>query len=1307
VRFVACSADKSSQILLVPPTELLLTSTDKDTNIEYKTLAGTEEFIGSHVLRIPPESAQTIASRDADPKAKHAHIRENRGKAKAYNTINNRTVIVKDGMVFANKGFKTLNQAQLLGDALFYSDAVEPRAWLVYYISKPLLGTPVDTLEHGGGGEARQSNGTLTRLLPGDFSTGIINDAPSIMPKKKDIKTFNDLLNHFPVIARHMQPGLEKLFKEFNHVFEKPLPPPPSADHIPDPVPQGPITKVVKHARSNSTSLLSPRGTLENGTLERTMTGLSYIEDDEQIMRGALETAVMSAQDLFQSVDKDQLSKLGAQTDLTGPMVERLIERYVTEQLHDQVLYPKLCALKRPEDLELESKIRHMENIDVSQVGIAIEGGQEGKREFTARLGKAVEEFRKMGVAGSPQQMMDILLSTLKAVTNHGEETQPQTNGTNGTSEKISPIVMMNADTLVSLLLVVVIRSNVKFLQARLLYMRHFIFMEDVESGEMGYALSTFEAVLSYLQRDSGGLRKASRRNKKLWEAAVNGDVKELKNIMEPERCESPEEMEDETPWKEASPRPWHHINGSSHTVLSRSAPSRLSEASTLAHVFPFEARSIDEEAIEDDHPLPPAPKRKSVKMDTRSLSIHSEYSFRSRATTIDSMGSGIEGDTSIERLSQTEDLAGESVLMMAVQNKKPAALKYLLCLEEYYPLSAILSDANNDGVTLLSAAVQTGMDETIDLLLERLRETDQKTLMRYLAKQDVRGRSVGHHLYSAPRLIGELGRLIPWRQKDRLGQTPLFALARSYDNSNYVEMVTAGLIAAAASQTDGERLHLDHHTDSKGNTLLHIVNEPILALRILYRCEPEVNAANDKKFTPLMMASKYARTEMVRVLFGDARTDIYAREQRGFTAVELAKDDETRNRMDDLVLFSAGPAGEDGRLTSVVRAFFVEDQTVRCVLKSGAPSVSSATGKGASYTVTTCRRSVADFEGLARLLSLECPASWIPTFDKSLRTPYQISSKPSRAALADTKQKLDAWLRLMLAHPSFRHHEMLWEFVLVPDIKMESMETRAKAKAEARLERIRDEVEPVEDVEDVDRYVQHARDMVRQTSYATKTVLRRVGALNNKGKEMAEAGAILMKAVRRLEWLPATHVKALDVYVASLGGPTIPPAQQFHSTLLTINSTLIALLLSLSRPQQIVDKINNHTSSLTKNYATLSRSTRWPLGILDDTRLRLDKEKENTVAKEEEVVGNLRKELRETQTVVAGELAGWQNWKEGVVRQGVRELVRGMVVLERGRLEGLKRAIRCLKPPVEEETVGQEQYDAVVREEQAWGVRL
>lgn len=844
---------------------------------------------------------------------------------------------------------------------------------------------------------------------------------------------------------------------------------------------------------------------MSNGHAKPPLTVGSFTDDEQDGMRRALESAVTAAIDLFQLVDKQQLSLLGATTDLTGPVVERLIERYVTEQVHDSMLFPRICRSTRLDDLELESRIRQMENVDVSQVGISIEGGRQGKEELMQRLGRGVEEFRKLGVAGSPQEMMDILLATTKTVTSatSTKSTLPwQSAGSEwpGASEKQIPILTINADTLVSLLLVVVVRSQVRHLQARLCYMRHFIFIDDVEGGELGYALSTFEAVLSYLARDSGGLRKASRRNKRLWQATKSGNIMEMRAVLEPEDEKSvgndsnQDEEQDgevlvEEPEVYESGLDAAHIpfsNGVIYTPTATSDVKSSSEEPTLAHVFPFQRRSSSPRPLHS-----PAQKTKRVSMDMRSLSGSSGYSVTSRATTLDSKGSGIEGDTSIEKLCSTQDSSGDSVPMMAVEARQPDALRYLFTLNEFYPLDAILDDRNSEGTTLLSAAVQLAHTEMIDIILDFVfRAKEDRVIIDYLAKQDVMGRTVAHYLFNAPQLIAKLGRMLPWRRKDKNGQTPLFALCRSYDHPHYSDMVNGALAEAAQSQGDKQALHLDDHVDAKGNNLLHVVNDPQLTLWILQHCDSDVNATNDKRFTPLMVASKYGRIEMVRALFSDPRVDVYAKELRGMTAVELAKDDEVRNRIDDLILFS-NPADPDGRITTVVRSFFVEDATIRLILKSGAPNADS------TITVTTCRRSLSDFENLAKWLAVEHPASWLPS-NFNYRSPFQIPSRPARAVLHDIQVSLDSFLKILLAHSTFSTHEMLWEFFLVPEVQTGMMSQRSKKKAEIRAEKVTEEYEPVEDVRDVEVFVGHARDMVRGVNHLTKSVIRRVNKIRN-----------------------------------------------------------------------------------------------------------------------------------------------------------------------------------------------------------------
>ena len=916
-----------------------------------------------------------------------------------------------------------------------------------------------------------------------------IHSGPSSSVKKKDVRSFNELLNNFPMIARQMQPGLEKVFKEFNKEMQDR----PSILSRKSSITSRRSSITSSHSKING----SIRSRYSNGHPTAPSISTIRVDEEEDHMRKTLETAVTAAIDLFQQVDKQQLSLLGATSDLTGPIVERIIERYVTEQVHDSTLFPVLCNSRRLEDLELESRIHQMQHIDIAQVGIEMEDGRKGKALMMDRLAQGVEEFRKLGVAGCPQQMMEILLATQKVITSDKPIVGDLNYAMNDTiglegSEKPPSSMTMNADTLVSLLLVVVIRSQVRHLQARLSYMRNFMFVDDVESGEIGYALSTFEAVLSYLASDSSGLRKASRRNKRLWQATKDGNVEDIKTIMSPGQETVLDE--DRSPALLQEPDEGAITDGDDDPENSRfmgkenGQPSdyrlstattedgNTSTASTLAHVFPFQA-------------LKASRKGKHVSMDMRSLSNSSEYSFISRTNTVDSKSSNIEGDTSIEILAQTQDTDGNSILMMAVEARQPEALEYLLSLEEYYPPKLLLEDSNKEGTTLLSAAVQLAHTELIDILLRCIfQSSNTEDIVDYFAKADRHGRTVAHYLFNAPYLIPQFSDILPWRRRDKNGQTPLLALCRSYDHNSYAEMVNDALQFATHEQGDGQPLHLDDHVDAKGNTLLHVVNDPSLAVRILRHCDSDPNATNDKRFTPLMVASKYGRMDMVRALFSDQRVDVLAKESRGMTAVELAKDDEIRNRIDDMVLVSNVPAA-DGRVTSVVRSFFVEDASIRLIIKSAVRNDNGMIG------VTTCRRSLTDFENLAKWLSVEHPASWIPSIF-NFRSPYQIASRPSRAVLQDIQVRLDKFLKIMLAHSTFSTHELLWEFILFPEIQPDMMAERSRKKAELRSENIREDYEPVDDVRDVSTFVEHARESIRGINHSTKSIIRRVASV-------------------------------------------------------------------------------------------------------------------------------------------------------------------------------------------------------------------
>lgn len=1023
-------------------------------------------------------------------------------------------------------------------------------------------------------------------------------------------------------------------------------------------------------------------------------------------MRRSLETAVTAAIDLFRLVDKQQLSLLGATTDLTGPLVESLIERYVAEQVHEPLLFPRLCAFRQPEDSELDYRIRHMESIDVTQVGICVEGGREGKRELIRRLGRGVEEFRKMADAKSPHGMLNALLETVKVISFPGN--YDKVDGLS--AEKGKSPVTINADVLVSLLLVVVIRSQVRHLQARLLYMQHFIYIDDVDSGEMGYALSTLEAVLMYLVTDSAGLRRASARNRRLWHATKAGKISDMKSILEPN--EDHESIDDVIPREperksvffqtdssnsvEESPFETASIYSNSVITNGESASEdEDSQAPPLSHVFPFQTWERPAQLPDSHRPI------KKVSMDVRSLSESSAVSFLSRSTTIGSMASNIEGDSSIETLSKTQDPAGDSIPMMAVESRQAEALKYLLSLDEYYPLEEILEDTNADGTTLLNAAVQLAHQEIVDILLDFLfSKTDEGMVARYLTKSDVHGRTVGHYIFSAPYLLTRIGGLLPWRQRDKHGQTPLFALCRSYDHPEYKSMVKAALTAAQRTQGNGKPLQLDDHIDAKGNTLLHIVGDPEITTRILKESDCDPNAMNDKRFTPLMMASKYGRVDQVRILFMDPRVDVHVKEARGLTAVELAKDDEVRNRIDDLILLSHPPSAcgdPSGRVTTVVRSYFVEDATVRFILKSGAPYppsavVASSRPGSTTYTVTTCRRSFNDFENLGKWLAVEHPASYVPSLS-DFRNPFQIHSKPSRSVLHDLQEKLDRFLKTLLAHPTFSTHEMLWEFFLVPELQPEMMADRSRTKAAVLRETIAEEFPPVtlEGMRDTEQFVTHAQDMVRGVHVNTRSVIRRGHALQNSTSDLADAvslcSTILSTFQEPTNALPQAYTEAFTRYSTYLSTSTSEssPLLQYLAALTSMDNTTAAILTSLSRPLALMSNLTSTNRTIARNRSSLLSSSlprKFNLNLpgFEESRQKSVRDLEQKIHDGEVQASRLAREVSWNKDVVVGELAGWTTWREKVGRDAIRAFVKDTIVREKERGKRLERCLRTVR---------------------------
>lgn len=169
------------------------------------------------------------------------------------------------------------------------------------------------------------------------------------------------------------------------------------------------------------------------------------------------------------------------------------------------------------------------------------------------------------------------------------------------------------------------------------------------------------------------------------------------------------------------------------------------------------------------------------------------------------------------------------------------------------------------------------------------------------------------------------------------------------------------------------------------------------------------------------------------------------------------------------------------------------------------------------------------------------------------------------------------------------------------------------------------------------------------------------------------------------LAFLPAAHIAAMECYVKALAMPQASAYTHFRAAFLAIQSTVEAILAALGRPPRLVLQIQATRKQIEREYQSLNRSTRWPLGLLDDARQRLKEEREERARQSEVASEDLSRELRHTQQTVAGELAGWQDMHERIGRRAIRDLARGMLVQEQDRLEAMERALRRVHQPMED----------------------
>lgn len=139
-------------------------------------------------------------------------------------------------------------------------------------------------------------------------------------------------------------------------------------------------------------------------------------------------------------------------------------------------------------------------------------------------------------------------------------------------------------------------------------------------------------------------------------------------------------------------------------------------------------------------------------------------------------------------------------------------------------------------------------------------------------------------------------------------------------------------------------------------------------------------------------------------------------------------------------------------------------------------------------------------------------------------------------------------------------------------------------------------------------------------------------------------------------------------------------PYNIFLEDLRNIQASLAGVTNALDKPRQIINEMSMLQKQIDRHVVSLRRSDRWPLGLLDDTRAKYHQEASQKAQVAHRQRLELASELRYTQSVAAQELAAFHEMHTRQARRAIRGLARKQVVMEKDRLEGMKRALKGIK---------------------------
>ncbi|KAG0244655.1 hypothetical protein BGW41_006894 [Actinomortierella wolfii] len=279
-------------------------------------------------------------------------------------------------------------------------------------------------------------------------------------------------------------------------------------------------------------------------------------------------------------------------------------------------------------------------------------------------------------------------------------------------------------------------------------------------------------------------------------------------------------------------------------------------------------------------------------------------------------------------------------------------------------------------------------------------------------------------------------------------------------------------------------------------------------------------------------------------------------------------------------------------RVIRVVRGAVDHDGHVRYIVKSSSTSSRSDNNNSDDNSVVTMERSLEDFKFLRKCLLVEYPDICIPSLE-GFYSPFLLSpSRPSKIVMSGTSRRLDMFLNYLSDHPLLKEHELLWEFMLMPELQKEMISTRSQRKQESALDTVYDSFpHHVDHLENEEEYFKMLQQTMMQLNRAIKQAQCSARKLHRSIQDVPqqlEDYAYVLENADQIDWREKSiYIQALRTITATQSKMHTSDIESIGDLFEDFSFVVEGTLRALQHPQEVIASIR----TMRKSYERMQRA--------------------------------------------------------------------------------------------------------------------